>query len=115
MFKFLTKAISNALGFSKAEARGTLLLIFIILTSIVFSRIYVVFLKNPTPTHVSDKAMLEEWVAEVESSYHIRPETDNSVYLATSNFNTERKKYKRSLIAKGQVEMTQNLLIRNPL
>lgn len=86
MFKFLSNAISNALGFSRVEARGTLLLIFIMLLSIVLTRIYVSFIKNLTQHDYTETDALKKWVAEVESSYQrksIDDPYDKSIYLPT--------------------------------
>ena len=71
MLKFLINAISRSIGFSKTESKGTLLLILIIITGIIFSRLYVSTLKNPTNS--SDEiAALEKWVNDIESNYSVK-------------------------------------------
>ena len=96
MIKFIINAISNAIGFSKVEARGTLLLIFIMLFGIAFSRMYVQKLKTPTEISARDAEALEEWVAEVSSSYQQKAEHIDAEQVAfitpTDYTNTIRKK-----------------------
>lgn len=82
MFQFLVNAISRALGFTKTESRGTLVLIFIIFISIMLTQYRVSFLKNK-PTISSDSTLLA-WVKEVQESYDIKEaeeEFDKSVFL----------------------------------
>ena len=98
MIKFLTKAISNALGFSKVEARGTLMLIFVMIAGIGFSRIYIQIIKNPNELESGDADKLEEWVAEVESSFKEKEdqEFDKSVYYPTKkDFNKQSELAKK--------------------
>lgn len=68
MIKFLLNAISNGLAFSKTEARGTLVLILLIIISLVSYS----YLTNELKSQEVDEfnqAQLVQWVAEVESSY----------------------------------------------
>ena len=98
MFKFILDAISNTLGFSKVEARGTLVLIFIMLTGIAFSKFYEQTLKNPTPFNEDEAAALDQWVAEVNSSYSLKtPSKDvsGSRSLASPKTYTNPKKHEK--------------------
>ncbi len=96
MFRLFTKAISNALGFSRVEARGTLMLIFVMILSISFARVYVHMVKNPTAQEADHFDDLEAWVAEVEASYELRSATPKPVYRPTSP-NAAQKKFPTDL------------------
>ena len=73
MFKYLTNAISSAIGFSKTESRGTLVLIFIILIALVSSRARISYLRNQ-PVIAADSTTYE-WIKKVQASYTIKEET----------------------------------------
>lgn len=83
MIKFLIQSIANAIGFSKTEAKGTLILIVLVIASFTLFE----FLKWHTFNQskpLSDSAELKEWVVEVENSYqrknlNDRPETERSL------------------------------------
>ncbi|WP_425392966.1 ComEA family DNA-binding protein [Ekhidna sp.] len=70
MLRFLINAISRSLGFTKTESRGTLVLIFIILTAILISNTRINHLKSQS-TIVQDSSVLQ-WIKEVHASYEIR-------------------------------------------
>ena len=70
MIKFLIKAISRSLGFSKSESRGTLILILIMLVALIISNYRISTLRNDSVI-VSDSSNLA-WINEVQSSYEIR-------------------------------------------
>lgn len=100
MIKFLINGIYNALGFSKTESRGVLILILVMGVSIAISQFYVHSLRrnnNLTPENVE---ALRMWVAEVESSYERKKEVefDKSVFLPVSkpylSSKKETKKWK---------------------
>jgi len=76
MLNFLVNAISRAIGFSKTESKGVLVLIFILLTSTIISKFYVKSIKNPTISDTNEKAELEKWVAELESSFELKGDSD---------------------------------------
>jgi len=101
VFNFILDAISNALGFSKVEARGTLVLILIMLTGIAFSKFYEQSLKNPASFHEDEIAALDEWVAEVNSSYSLKtPSKDsrNSKSLARQHTRATHKKLEKESV-----------------
>ena len=101
MFKFILDAISNTLGFSKVEARGTLVLIFIMLTGIAFSKFYEQTLKNPASFDRDETAALDRWIAEVNSSYSLKtPSKDlsGSRFLASPKTYTNPKKLEKSAL-----------------
>ena len=76
MFKYLTNAISNAIGFSKAESRGTLVLIFIIFCFLIVSRSRIAYLKNQEI--VVDSTGLE-WVKLAQASYQLKKVEDQPI------------------------------------
>ena len=116
MFKFILDAISNTLGFSKVEARGTLVLIFIMLTGIAFSKFYEQTLKNPTPFNEDEAAALDQWVAEVNSSYSLKtPSKDvsGSRSLASPKTYTNPKKPASSKLYLRGVSLDAQLTLFN--
>ena len=70
MIKFLIRAISRSLGFSKSESKGTLVLIFVMFVALITANYRISYLKNTTPI-VSDSTDLE-WVKEVQASYQVK-------------------------------------------
>ena len=105
MFRFIIKAISNALGFSKVEARGTLMLIFVMILGISFSRVYVNVLKNPTIPGPDQFEDLEAWVAEVEASYELKAQAPSNVASTAPAYPTKRK----YAVANPNVETNENV------
>ncbi|MEM0940080.1 MAG: helix-hairpin-helix domain-containing protein [Bacteroidota bacterium] len=97
MLKFLVNSVSRALGFSKVEAQGTLVLILIIIFGIVFSRMFISSLKSSNQIESKEADDLAQWIAEVESSYEVKEEDatfDKSVYMPA----------KKDLLGKSKVE-----------
>lgn len=83
MLKFFTNAISRALGFSKTEARGTLVLILIMFIAILSSHYRIAYLKKQHPVVSYDSSTIA-WIQEVQASYEVKtpsPKFDKSVYL----------------------------------
>lgn len=72
MIKFLIDGIRAALHFSKSEARGTLILIAIILLTFSSSKIYEAWLMNKAPSPSTNHDELKAWVKEVEDSYKLK-------------------------------------------
>lgn len=118
MLKFLIKAITNALGFSKVEARGTLVLIFIMIVSLACFRMYLKSLKNPTIPDPKQAAELEKWVAEVKASFQIRPDEmaeeqngfDKSVYFPTAKTYSEKRDEKEDSFGAKEEEYVPKIL-----
>ncbi len=77
MFKFFIEAISKGLAFSKAEAKGTFVLIIIVLLSITSFRFLSNRIKTRTPNEY-DPTELTAWVKEVQSSYSEKRESKKS-------------------------------------
>lgn len=98
MLKFFTDAISRALGFTKTEARGTLVLIFIILVAIFASNYRISYLKNKST--VTEDSTAIHWIKEVQASIELRkeeqPEFDKSVYYPIKKSFEPEKKLKRA-------------------
>lgn len=94
MFKFLTDAISRALGFTKTEARGTLVLILVISVALIGSSYRISYLKSK-PEFIPDSTAIE-WIKEAQASIELKKEEetefDKSVYYPTKkNFEPKRK------------------------
>ena len=71
MLRFLINAISSGLGFSKSESKGTLFLIFVIISVYL-----IVYLLKPNAGNTQmvgedQKKALADWVSEVERSYQL--------------------------------------------
>lgn len=74
MLKYLIGVISRTLSFSKVEAKGTLVLILIIIIGITASRLYIHHLRSSElPTTNSD---LKEWVKTVKASIEVKERND---------------------------------------
>lgn len=71
MIKYLINAISRGLSFSKSEARGTLLLIFIILTAYTATMLYTRNVKKSQMVDYTSTESFVEWVEEVQASTHV--------------------------------------------
>lgn len=94
MFKFIITAISRALGFSKTEAKGTLVLIFIIISALIATRVIIWQMKNQSSSIVENSEELEEWINTVEASYELKKEKeefDKSVYLPKKEYTQKAK------------------------
>lgn len=78
MFKYLTNVISRALGFTKTESRGTLVLILIISIFIFLTQIRINYLKNQPPTVVDSSAV--EWIKKVEASYELKKQPEQAPF-----------------------------------
>lgn len=97
MLRFITSAISRAVGFSKSESRGTLLLIIIMLAYLTATKLVVKHLQS-VESEIADPA-LEEWVQTVKASFDVSAEEqkiDKTVYLPTKR-KSEKISYKKPL------------------
>ncbi|MEQ9466181.1 MAG: helix-hairpin-helix domain-containing protein [Ekhidna sp.] len=82
MFKFITNAISRALGFTRTESRGTLVLIFIIFIAILLSHYRISILKSKSTIGPDSTALA--WINEVQASYDVKEDGedfDKSVFF----------------------------------
>ncbi|MEP1035478.1 helix-hairpin-helix domain-containing protein [Ekhidna sp.] len=70
MLTYFNKAISRALGFTKTESRGTLVLIFIIFMSIVSTQVRISYLKNQQ--RVSSDSSVLDWIDKAQASYDLK-------------------------------------------
>ncbi len=70
MIRFLIKAISRSLGFSKSESKGTLALILIMFAALLLANYRISHLKNSTQI-VSDTTDLK-WIQEVQASIKLK-------------------------------------------
>ncbi len=115
MFKFILKAISRALGFSKTEAKGTLVLILIIFSALAASRVVIWKMKNEYSSVVENPEELEEWIKEVEAAYELKEEKvefDKSVYQPTKKYT---KKVKSSTPKKSFEERKKEIAEVKPV
>lgn len=106
MFRFIIRAISRGLSFSKTEARGTLVLIFIIIILLVTSQFLIQEMKKPVLLSSNEDNLLEDWIAEVESSYEEKKKVedfDKSVYYP-SNYLTKTSKRPQKNISEKKKE-----------
>ncbi|WP_424962308.1 ComEA family DNA-binding protein [Ekhidna sp.] len=92
MLKYLTDTISRAIGFTKTESRGALVLIFIIIVGLFFTKWGIGNIKKGPPI-VTDSTALK-WMEEVQASIEVKKQSnstfDKSVYLPN------KKPYKKS-------------------
>lgn len=88
MFKYFIRAISSALGFSKTEARGTLLLILIIFMSLLGAQMRISYLKS-RPTMASD-TITQDWVKRLRASYELKEQVGQE-FDKRRNFTNERE------------------------
>ncbi|MEP0984660.1 helix-hairpin-helix domain-containing protein [Ekhidna sp.] len=70
MIKYLTNVISRALGFTKTESRGTLVLILIITLLIFVTQTRIHYLKSQ-PQILADSSAIE-WINQVKASYELK-------------------------------------------
>ncbi|MEO9482514.1 MAG: helix-hairpin-helix domain-containing protein [Ekhidna sp.] len=111
MLRHFTNAISRALGFSKTESRGTLVLIFIIFIVMVSTHFRVSYLKNQ-PKVAADSSALE-WIQKVQASYDLKKkeELDTRASLPKSEFQKEKRtKFKQASVA-SPVEKKKEIII----
>lgn len=79
MLRFLLNSISRSLEFSKAEAKGTLALIFVIIVAITTSRFYIFYLKKEqSDLNPTEKKELEEWATQVRASIRVKKTQEKS-------------------------------------
>ncbi len=106
MIKFLVNVIGRALSFSKVESRGVLVLIFVIIASFIFSRIYISQLKEQQIADPKDAAQLEAWITEVEASFEVKKEESNydkSAYLPITREFVKKEELKKEPLKLRQV------------
>jgi len=94
VFRYLINVISRAVGFSKVEAKGGLILILIMFFAIVFSRLYVNHIKSTSKIPDVNSTELADWIAEVESSYQERKSAEEVTKQAYLPYRKE--KFKRA-------------------
>ncbi len=97
MIKFLISIISNAIGFSKSESRGTLMLIFVIIIGFSVKEIALFYSRPTIKEEIEDSKELEAWINEVESSIELRKDEnsfDKSAYLPIKKNYLEKDKAK---------------------
>ena len=104
MLKYLTNAISRAIGFTKTEARGTLILIFVIFISFLLMNWGINRYKNAVPLATDSTAL--QWMSEVQASIEIKKEKeskfDKTVYLPAKKEHPKKKAnktFKRSTLS----------------
>lgn len=67
MINFFRQWITDTLGFSKSEANGTLVLIFITLLVAILPKIYLIQFKSHEESFKADHESLDQWAAEINS------------------------------------------------
>ncbi len=103
MLKYLTNAISSAIGFTKTESRGTLVLILIIFIALVTSQVRISYLKNRKVIAADSSALV--WVKTVQASYEIKDPVEkefdknisvpkNTSYLKSDDKPIKKPKFK---------------------
>ncbi|WP_436517864.1 ComEA family DNA-binding protein [Ekhidna sp. To15] len=107
MLKYFTNAISSAIGFTKTESRGTLVLILIIFLAVIVMRTSISSLQNQRVI-TSDSSAIE-WVNSVQASYDLKEvaevKFDKSVYFPTRN---KFKKSKNRNVKKASLEVKES-------
>ena len=103
MIKYILKAISQGLAFSKTEAKGTLVLILLIIFVWSLSGIAISWLKGNNEISSHDSEELKKWVTEIQTSYAKKarqePNTfDEPTFSQKETFKKERIVYKEKRI-----------------
>lgn len=116
MIKFILQAISRALGFSKTEAKGTLVLILIIFSALVASRVVIWKMKNEQTSVVTNPEELEQWIETVEASYQVKREKekfDKTVYEPKKSYAKKVSKAPKKSFEerKAEVEKVKPIVI----
>ena len=88
MLNYLIKAISSALGFTKTESRGTLVLIFVIFIAITSSHFRISYFENQQ--YVTYDSSVIEWMKKVRASHtaknSMEQDFDKTVFLPTNMY-----------------------------
>ncbi|RED99736.1 ComEA family DNA-binding protein [Marinoscillum furvescens] len=73
MLRVIRQWISDALGFSKSEANGTITLFVLAFLGLVVPKVYLYQTKSSANNFQLDKESLKSWAAELESSFVLKP------------------------------------------
>ncbi|MFY0608146.1 MAG: helix-hairpin-helix domain-containing protein [Cyclobacteriaceae bacterium] len=68
MLSFLKRLIIDTLGFSKTEATGTIIMIFVIIAFAIVPKVYYSYTHDASKKFDSDTIKLKKWALELESS-----------------------------------------------
>ncbi len=103
MIKYILKTISQGLAFSKTEAKGTLVLILLIIFVWSLSGIAISWLKGNNEISSHDSEELKKWVTKIQTSYAKKarqePNTfDEPTFSQKETFKKERIVYKEKRI-----------------
>ncbi|SNS57745.1 competence protein ComEA helix-hairpin-helix repeat region [Ekhidna lutea] len=99
MLKFLINAISRAIGFSRTEAQGSLILILLISITIFLYNTRVASIKHQVEIRSDSSAI--EWIKSVHASYQIKenkPKFEKSIFLPKKTTYENRKTEKSSSV-----------------
>lgn len=80
MIKFLLNLISQSLGYSKVESRGTLVLTLLVISLFGLSHFATGLLKEKEP-EIDNSLALKAWVKEVKSSYRVKKNKNERVVV----------------------------------
>ena len=104
MFKYLINAISKGLAFSKAEARGTLVLAILSIFFVFGTKITIHQIKS-SQSIAQDTVRLEDWVAEVQASYSLKTESKRKVYSKSTDQLAPQKETQKEVKTNKKVEI----------
>ena len=109
MLNYFINAISRSLSFSKTESKGTILLIFVMLCSIILMKWKINRYQNIANTTQDSTALA--WITDVQSAYELKKEKeqvfDKSVYQPKTNYKKYIPEKKKAVarIEKPKVEI----------
>ncbi len=79
MIKYFLNAISNGLAFSKVEAKGTFILVILVILMLLSSKIANNYFRSGKPI-ATDSLALAQWVQQVEASYSLKSAPVKQLY-----------------------------------
>lgn len=103
MFRYLTRAISRAVGFSKVESRGTLILILILFSALILLNWRIYYLKSNHVPIVLDSTTVD-WVLKTKEKISIRESTQNTPEHYPQHNEVDKPKFEKKDGSHGQAK-----------
>ncbi len=121
MMRFLKRWIMDTLGFSKSEANGTVIMIFVIIAVAILPKLYIIYNHDQLRKFQSDTNYLEKWAKELESSLHTKSQKSlekspieiEKIRINQKQFDFDPNHVEASdLLALGFTERTSNNIVK---